>query len=219
MIPSNPFCTRFVRPGTILYQFADGDADRLNRLVGAIRSTPIGLIVGPHGTGKSTLVATLRPSLKALFSAVDSVTLVAPPADAPTTWWRRRRIRVGNWKTVLAAQTSLADRGLLILDGAEQISPRHWKRLRRLALRRGQTILATSHEVLPGSGVVYRSENSCELVWSLTRSLVSQRDGDLWTRIGRELSLRQVGPSTNVRDLWFDLYDVVQYDTAQPPGG
>ena len=58
----NPFATRFVRPGAIPYRFANG-------LVGRDRASLRqhdwrGEIVGPHGSGKSTLVQTLIPPLK-----------------------------------------------------------------------------------------------------------------------------------------------------------
>ena len=60
---SNPFSTRYIRPGAIVYQFAEGDSaaamiDRLTACGGRAQ------IIGPHGSGKSTLVATLIESLR-----------------------------------------------------------------------------------------------------------------------------------------------------------
>lgn len=214
MIPSNPFCTRFVRPGMIPYRFADARDGDLERLASDIAATQVGLIVGPHGTGKSTLLATLRPVLATFFPAIADVMLMAPAMDSAPTWWQRRRIRAANWRAVSDAMISLADRGLLILDGAEQLSPGHWRRLYERVRQRNQTLLATSHAELSGAGVLYRTGNPPGLVRALTRALVTNDlvtdDPALWTRVERELSLRQVGPGTNVRDLWFDLYDLAQ---------
>ncbi len=59
---SNPFSTRFVRPGALAYRFPPGEsaATLVERLAA---SGWRGQIVGPHGSGKSTLVAALGETL------------------------------------------------------------------------------------------------------------------------------------------------------------
>jgi hypothetical protein len=60
---SNPFATRFTRPGAIEYLFPAGQSAA--SLVAQLADQGWwGEIVGPHGSGKSTLVATLVPALR-----------------------------------------------------------------------------------------------------------------------------------------------------------
>ena len=59
----NPFSTRYTRPGAIPFRFppgtsADGLVEQLRRQQWR------GAIVGPHGSGKSSLVAALVPPLR-----------------------------------------------------------------------------------------------------------------------------------------------------------
>ena len=59
----NPFATRFVRPGVIPYRF--DDRRTVADLVATLREHGWrGEIIGPHGSGKSTLVQTLIPALQ-----------------------------------------------------------------------------------------------------------------------------------------------------------
>ena len=59
---SNPFSTRFVRPGAVPYLFAPGQsADGLVRRLAGFGWR--GQIIGPHGSGKSTLLAALAEPL------------------------------------------------------------------------------------------------------------------------------------------------------------
>src|SRR6185295_305765 len=60
----NPFATRFIRPGAIPFLFLDGDsADAIVERLKANRWR--GQIIGEHGSGKSTLIATLVPLIEA----------------------------------------------------------------------------------------------------------------------------------------------------------
>ena len=217
MTPSNPFCTRFVRPGQIAYAFASDTADGKS-LVNEVLRHRIGVIVGPHGTGKSTLLATLHDDLRDRFAAVVSLTLTAPaPGSRSPSWFQRRRRELQNWRQTVSASGRLSTEGLLILDGAEQLSRWHWRWLGRQTNRRKQTILATSHAALPGGRTLFGTGNSPDLIRSLTRDLVIETAPDLWTRVERELGCRKLDRDTNVRDLWFDLYDVVQPPVAETP--
>jgi hypothetical protein len=59
----NPFSTRHVRPGAIAYQFPPGkSADRLVQRLG--ENNWQGQIVGPHGSGKSALMAALKAAIE-----------------------------------------------------------------------------------------------------------------------------------------------------------
>ena len=58
----NPFSSERVRPGAIPYLMPE---DNLGALIETLRRNRLtGQIVGPHGTGKSTLLATLADALE-----------------------------------------------------------------------------------------------------------------------------------------------------------
>lgn len=60
--PSNPFATRWVRPGAIPFRFARSES--METIVARLQNNRWrGAIIGPHGTGKSTLVQSLLPTL------------------------------------------------------------------------------------------------------------------------------------------------------------
>ena len=71
---SNPFATRFTRPGAIGYLFPLG-----NSAVGTVdllrNNNWWGEIVGPHGSGKSSLLAELLPLLEATGRRVNVYSL------------------------------------------------------------------------------------------------------------------------------------------------
>jgi hypothetical protein len=63
-LPTNPFATRWTRPGAIPFVFADGGT--MLDLVARLQANEWrGAIVGPHGSGKSTLLAALVPAIAA----------------------------------------------------------------------------------------------------------------------------------------------------------
>src|SRR5262245_42037084 len=59
----NPFATRSVRPGVIPYRFLDGRTVS-DLIFGIHQQGWHGQIVGPHGSGKSTLIQSLVPALR-----------------------------------------------------------------------------------------------------------------------------------------------------------
>ena len=56
---SNPFSTKFWTPGAIPFQFA-GENESVEQLAAAFERAGNGQIVGPHGSGKSTLIESLK---------------------------------------------------------------------------------------------------------------------------------------------------------------
>ncbi len=209
-ITSNPFSTRFVRPGAMLYRFAGnryGTVHPAVALAADLRNSPIGLIVGPHGSGKSTLLATLMPTLKSHYPAIAPVQLSATASSR----WLAQLFHLRRMSSLVSAhQRTLIDGGLIVIDGAEQLSRLAWLRIVSTARRRRQTVLATSHRELDGGDVLFRTGNTPAMVRWLTESLIAEAPEPTVALVSKELSRRDLSKLTNVRELWFELYDVVQ---------
>ena len=213
LMRSNPFCTRFVRPGAIEYQFSADPSTRDEptsspaTIVDELARQGAGVVVGPHGSGKSTLLQTLWPDLSARYAEIDWVQTHA--CDRPglvSRWSHRRRCDV----TALSRPDRLAEGGLLVVDGIEQISTAcRWRLIRRLRKKR-QSLLATSHRPMTGLKTLYRTEVTPRLILTLTRRLMDDAPDDLIDGVMGNLCERDLTVLKNVRELWFDLYDVVE---------
>ena len=216
---SNPFATRFVRPGSLPYRFdaaiteAESDAN-FREIVRRLDRHQTGLIVGPHGSGKTTLLHALAPWLSHRYPQIANVRLTASAWCGAASSLRcrvdkiRHRRRLA--RLVESQQSRLGGGGLLILDGAEQLSPVDWTRLRWRVGRRGQKMLATSHAPRWGVPILWETAVNGVLVESLTQSLLAAASPEVVKIVRRELLAQDWSTLTNVRDLWFDMYDVVQ---------
>ncbi len=111
----NPFSTRHTRPGAIPYRFPDSVT--VGQLVERLRSHKWwGQILGPHGTGKTTLLHSLLPALRDADRQVELFTVHAG----------QRKLELD------AARTSKWNAATqVIVDGYEQLN---W--LARLRLKR-----------------------------------------------------------------------------------
>ena len=203
--PSNPFATRFTRPGS--FEFRWGDPRDRQNLVDLLEQSRVGFIVGPHGSGKSTLLCSLMSLLASRFSEVASLQLHASERGGIFGTWRHRREAFGRACQMLR---TLPGRGVLLLDGAEQLSDRGLRRVLSLASQNDQFVLATSHAAPMGLPVLYRTQLSPRAIRDLTRELLSDQDEELICLVESELDRRDLSKQTSLRDLWFDLYDVVQ---------
>lgn len=176
----NPFASR--RIDGLRYRFRNGDfqsiAERLSRSAGR------GAIIGPHGSGKTTLLEHLAGRLDGrpvwIRLNTDSVRPLESAADCLPH-------RIGSEHTVL-------------IDGAEQLGPWSWWRLRRRTREAG-IIIATSHG--PGRLPIIHEcttnpELLAELVAELSPEMTEATDLD-------DLYLRHGG---NIRLCFRELYDV-----------
>ena len=127
---SNPFCAARLRPGTIDFVFEPGKT--LQQIVDSLEAHAWqGQIIGRHGTGKSTLLAGLRPAIESRGRLVRSITLVA-----------------GQWHLPRGFITSLrltAGLGVAAVDGLEQLH--FWNRLllKYVCRRHGVGLVVASH--------------------------------------------------------------------------
>jgi hypothetical protein len=134
---SNPFSSKCFQPGAIAYRFPTANAEQtlLDRILD--EALPRMAIVGPHGSGKSTLVVHLLalPALRNRYPAPPHVRLSSSEG-------RLARMR--------AAWLSLVPRNLVVIDGFEQFTRAEQRLLRGIARYRRARLLVTSHQDIPG---------------------------------------------------------------------
>ncbi|MFO0916039.1 MAG: hypothetical protein U0795_23985 [Pirellulales bacterium] len=184
----NPFATSFTRPGALEFLFPPGVSpdsllDTFERLGRRAQ------IVGPHGTGKSTLIATLQPHM------------IARGWDVLAVWCRADERRLPSW----LFERPWTERTVLVIDGYEQLT--WWDRLKlRWRAWRGKSgWLVTSHSDLAGP-VLWRTVADLATVRQLVHQLLSQQGLDpqlLDERLDASWSACQ----GNVRELLFALFD------------
>jgi hypothetical protein len=153
-----------------------------------------GQIVGPHGTGKTTLLAAIEPELRRMGRTTITVT----PGR-------------GSWRATLASawrRTCVPTQ--LIVDGYEQLGLLARWRLHRWCRQAGHGLLVTTHRParLP---IIYRTLSSLdtahELVRQLTENTAIVIDPQFVERAFR-------AHDGNLREVFFDLYDVAQRSGA-----
>jgi hypothetical protein len=188
---SNPFSTRFVRPGAIPFLFPPGqDAPGLVRALASLDWR--GAILGPHGSGKSTLLAALLPALRGAGKEPLSVALHdgqrALPAEA--------------WRELLRPAARVA-----VIDGYEQLSRWQRWRLRRLCQKRGHGLLATAHTPV-GLPVLLRLSVTPETAGRVVECLLTTVPEAAALRPSAEgMAARLHRQGGNFREVLFELYD------------
>ena len=214
---SNPFATRYVRPGALPYLFPAGVS--AEALVG--RLAQLGWraqISGPHGSGKSTLLQTLVPHLEA---AGRRVVQLAPQPAAPAPGGHGvasaaarpepgRPPREFIPRTFLSTMARRLDRAWddhtqVVVDGFEQLGwlTRRW--FRRATVARGAGLLVTAHRPL-GLPELWQTSTSAELARQVVACLLAARPGPGLSpeAVADALAAHQ----GNLREALFALYDV-----------
>lgn len=190
---SNPFATRFVRPDAATY--LPLQTPPIEELVGRFRELGRrAQILGPHGVGKSTLLASLVRELRDEGEDVHALTL-----------------HLGDRRLPPEFEKSLAwsAESIVVIDGAEQLS---WLRRRALvskATKSGAGLLLTTHANLglpTLCELVPRAEDAVAVARRLDpKEVVS--DDDV-----RAAFARRKG---DLRETLFDLFDLYRTRTLE----
>lgn len=192
---TNPFATAFVRPGALPYFFeGDGSTDFL---IDELRSCGWwGQIVGAHGSGKSTLIASLlgpleeagrRPACTTLHDGQRSL-----PAEAT---------EIRCWDTGTQ----------VIVDGYEQLGWLARRRLKSSCRRQGAGLLVTAHKNM-GLPLLWTTTTSSELAWQIVSRLMEEDEQSpgqtVITRADVVAACQRHGD--NLREALFKLYDLYE---------
>jgi len=184
----NPFATSRTRPGAVPFVFSGGvGAEQLvERLQG---NGWWGQIIGPHGSGKSALLATLRPAIERAGRHVSVIELHDGqrrlPADA---------------SPALDVETP----GVLIIDGYEQLGWLGRWSIGRQCRRRGIGLLVTAHTSVGLPELFETKVTTC-----LARKVVEQILGGVASRVtDEEIAERLARHDGDLRETLFDLYDL-----------
>lgn len=195
-MPPNPFSTRFIQPGAISYECFDGTVTELAERFLKLQSKR-GSIIGPHGSGKSTLVASLESRFEA-FLPDSKIHPLRFSTDSSAS--RSLKTSVRQWTPFSIA----------ILDGYEQL--RFWSRftIEWIARARSISILATAHRPVRGFETIWEtSVNESSSKW-VVEQLMQQAgvlnsanellQSDAWSR-------SRAKHGQNLRESLFDMYD------------
>ena len=211
----NPFSAERIRPGRLHFRFsrATGANDsktiesNCDSLLAAMKSQPRSLIVGPHGTGKSTLLQSLLPKLQQSYTKVAMHRLSADPTLG---FVRRMRQRSQAGRRVTSEYDALPSGGLLVVDGWEQLPASARWRLTRFKVSRGISLLATSHRAIAGWDTLYQTRAHKRLVRTLANELLLDTPHEIRELVSANIMKRRIDETTNIRELWFELYDLFE---------
>jgi len=176
-IESNPFSTKFWTPGAIPFRFAEAN-ESCERLVTAFERHGSGQIVGPHGSGKSTLIESLKTIFQRNGYDIHHVTLND----------RNRRLPKDFFDSLP---------GVRIVDGFEQLP--FWNRW-RLLRRTPERLLIVTHRPVGRLPILYRTIPRFDIFMELVRRL-GGNDTDV------ELYRLFETSGGNFRNAFLELYD------------
>jgi hypothetical protein len=183
----NPFSTRHIRPGAFSFLFPPGEsAERLVERLESLRGW--GQILGPHGSGKSALLAALVPALQSAGWHVWLVALHDGQRKLPPP---------------LPCLPEFPPPRLLVIDGYEQLGRRARNKIQRLCRKRTWGLLVTAHQSVEFPDLC-RLEPSLELA----RRIVNKLSGSDRDQIPEDVlaSLYRLHQG-NLREVLFGLYD------------
>jgi len=185
---TNPFSTRHVRPGALPFFFREGESAQA--VISRLRARSWwGAIIGPHGSGKSTLVAALLPEIQAAGRKPILHTFHDGIIHLPVL--SRQALR-------------LHSDVLLIIDGYEQLSAWQKFRVRCSCRKTGSGLVVTAHSST-GLPELYRTSMTPDLAERVFGQLTRNRPA---LANASELQDCLAARQGNLREALFDLYDM-----------
>ncbi|MFN7733591.1 MAG: hypothetical protein ACK5OB_16965 [Pirellula sp.] len=193
---SNPFSSKHFQPGAIPYRFPTAEAEQSLLHHVCQESLPRMAIVGPHGSGKSTLVAHLlaSPPLRQRYPALSHLRL-----SSSTPWIARMR----------AAWSSLERQNLVVIDGFEQFTSAQQRILRAVATFRRARLMVTSHADVAGFETLWKTAVDPVTEQYVIEHLLGDRSPSLARSIleSPEWLASRKTHGMNLRESLFDMYD------------
>lgn len=204
---SNPFATRWVRPGAVSFSFSSGMD--VAQLVHQMRESDWrSAIVGPHGSGKSTLLATLIPAIEAVGVPVLLIKLADGARQLPGD--SRGRIQ----QLIRARALENNERHdfpkcILIVDGYEQLGRISRWRVSRMCRRHSCGLLITAHDDrrVGGMPIIFRTQPDLTTVQFLVDRMLPAHGGAIQPA---DVAAAFTRHSSNVREAFFELYELFE---------
>jgi hypothetical protein len=210
-IQRNPFAVSCVQPGSSSYLFGVGD-DGLDSLIQKFeKANWLGQIVGPHGSGKSTLVVDLVERIGDQFEFFRHVTI-----RQNKELHQRSQYPVGSLRksTCVKPLDFAAKEGhgvksplrcLLVIDGIERLSRMQAWLTIQSCKRKCSGLLLTTHSRMRGVPELFSTKPTlrqfCELVEMLAPGLV---DSKLKSELLQKIYTQH---QPNIREALMKLYD------------
>ena len=191
MVVPNPFSTRFVRPDQVEFIFETGGS--IENLVKRLETSAWrGQILGPHGTGKTTLIWSL-------------VRILQPNLAIKLIQLQSHHKKLDEAKTLFQTERySETENDLLIVDGFESLG---WLERRSLLGRhhsKGRLLVSTHQDC--GLPVLFQSPTKPEIFNQLVSKLTKHVGSELVGESSRLFEKHQ----GNCRDAIFELYDLFE---------
>lgn len=191
---NNPFAVRHVAPGTIPYFFSN--ADELRQLVKRADSASwTGQIVGPHGSGKTTLVRHLSGELKERFDTVEFL-IVRSIREVQVC----QRMEGTSYQASRTLAVNGNEKTLYVIDGVERLSWLQRKLLVADCRRKQIGLLVTAHRRLLGLPVFYETSFDKTRFGKILHHLGTEQYEGHYDRLKEEFG-------DNCREMLFELYD------------
>ena len=188
---SNPFATRFTRPGAIGYLFPAGQS--VQNLVELLKGNDWwGEIVGPHGSGKSSLLAEFLPRIEGTGRRILQFSLHQGDRTLPVA---KRDVNAWNNTTQV------------VIDGYEQLSWWSKRRLQRWVKGSGSGLLITAHQPM-GLPPLFTTQPTYALAKQIVAELVKNDPAPILT--DDDIAAAFAAHGANLREMLFSLYDVYQ---------
>jgi energy-coupling factor transporter ATP-binding protein EcfA2 len=205
----NPFSAARLRPGCIPYLFAPGD-DLAALVVRLAANRGRGQIVGPHGSGKSTVLAMLAANLTARGHRIKLIELRDGQRRLPREWRAASDPSQLSMKSIPTSAVhdcgpieSQLPATLIFVDGYEQLG---WLARRQLSWRcwqAGWGLVVTSH-VPVGCPTLATTRVDLATAQAVVETLTADASGKPSPAEVADAFARCGG---NLREMLFDLYD------------